>query len=252
MLMEYSVADGVAHLTLQRPEKRNALNPELVGGLRESLDRAAADGTARVILLRGAGKDFCAGLDLSTLTLGDNADSMDYLADARPLADLYLAMRRTPKPVIGAVHGRALGGGCGLATACDLVVAAESAQFHYTEINLGFVAAMVAAILRRNAGEKQAFEILTRGEPLSARDAQQAGMVNHVWADDEFDSKTGDYARTLARKSSSALALTKSVLYQMDGMNFETAIQAGVWVNALARGTADTQRGIEGFARKKK
>jgi methylglutaconyl-CoA hydratase len=249
MPVDYAVAGHVARITLNRPEKRNALNPEMMQGIRDALARAASAHDVRVILLRGAGPDFCSGLDLTRLA----ADStpMDHLADARRIADLFLEMRRNHRPIIGAVHGRALAGGCGLATACDLLVASESAQFRYTEVNIGFVAAIVTALLRRQVGEKHAFEMLAGGEPWSAAQAHRIGMINHVWPDSEFDARAEEYAAGFARKSASAVALTKSLLYHIDGMALETAIQSGVFVNALARGTEDARRGIEQFVQKK-
>jgi methylglutaconyl-CoA hydratase len=250
MPVDYLVAEGVAHVTLNRPEKRNALNPELVRALHQALDRAAVDEAARVILLRGAGPDFCAGLDLTGIAA--ESTSMDRLGDAQRIADLLLAMRRNPRPIVGAVHGRALAGGCGLATACDLLLASESAQFRYTEVNIGFVAAVVTPLLRRSVSEKHAFELLALGDAISAREAHRIGMLNHVWPDAEFDTRVEEYVSSLARKSASAVTLTKSLLYHIDGMPLETALQSGVFVNALARGTADAQRGIQQFVDKKK
>jgi methylglutaconyl-CoA hydratase len=251
-LIEYSAVEGVAYVTLNRPEKRNALSPQLIEGLKQALDRAADRNSVRVVLLRGAGQDFCAGMDLSGLAQKASQDAMDYVQDAQCIADLYSALRRNPRPIIAAVQGRALGGGCGLATACDLIVAAESARFGYPEVNLGFVPAIVTALIRRSIGEKHAFELLATGEPLSAQEAQRIGMVNHVYADAEFTARAEEYAGKLAVKSASALALTKSQLYHIDGMNFETAIQSGVFANAVARGTADAKHGIEQFAKRKK
>src|SRR5882762_3717336 len=109
---------------------------------------------------------------------------------------LFMRIRSMDVPIIGAVHGRALAGGCGLATACDLVVASESARFQYTEVNIGFVAAIVSALLRRQVGEKQAFELLARAEAIGAAEAHRVGMVNQVWADAEFDSRAEEYAQT--------------------------------------------------------
>jgi methylglutaconyl-CoA hydratase len=248
-LIDYAAAGGVARLTLDRPAKRNALSPELIMLLEAALDRAAADPSVRVVLLTGAGPDFCAGLDLAEL---GQQDTMAYLAGAERVAGLYRAVRRTPHPVIAAVRGRALGGGFGLATACDLVLAAESAQFRYPEVNLGFVAAIVAALLRRSLGEKQAFELLARAEPLSAPEAVRLGLVNRVYPDGTFRENVEEYVKELAGKSASALALTKGLLYHIDGMSLESALQSGVFVNALARSTPDAMRGIERFLRKGK
>jgi methylglutaconyl-CoA hydratase len=247
-LTEYSVAAGVARITLDRPEKRNALNPELLASLRKALDAAAADSQVRVILLRGAGKDFCAGLDLKALTKSNEV--LDHLSAARALADLYIAMRKNPKPIVAAVQGRAIGGGCGLATASDLAVAAESAEFRYPEVNMGFIPAIVLSLLRRNVGEKRAFEIVALGDPIPAMAAFSLGLVNHVFPDTEFESRVEHYVNTLAAKSASALSLTKDIFYHIDGMSFEEAMHAGVHANALARLTPDARAGFDQFVGK--
>jgi methylglutaconyl-CoA hydratase len=251
-LIEYTSGAGVARVTLNRPEKRNALNRELIAGLREALDRAAQDPNTRVILLRGAGRDFCAGMDLAGLAAGSESGVLDHLADARMVADLFLAMRRNPRPIVAAVHGRALAGGAGLAAACDLVLAAKSVQFRYTEVDLGFVPAIVSAVLRRTVSEKHAFELLATATGVSAEQALNLGMINHVYPDAEFDDEVEEYVAALAGKSASAVSLTKSMLYYIDGMAFETAIEAGVQTNALARMTPDARRGFEHFVQKKK
>ena len=157
----YSVEAGIARLTLNRPEKRNALNPELLAALSEYLVSAARDPSVRVVLINGAGVDFCSGADLGEFARASEAGVLDHLSKARQIADLFLQMRRHPRPIVAAVRGRALAGGFGLATACDLVLASESARFGYPEVNIGFVPAMVMALLRRSAGEKRAFELLT-------------------------------------------------------------------------------------------
>jgi methylglutaconyl-CoA hydratase len=149
------------------------------------------------------------------------------------------------------VRGRALAGGCGLATAADVILAAESAQFGYPEVNIGFVPAMVMAILRRSVSEKRAFELITTGEIISAQTAFDYGMINRVFADETFDVEVQAYASKLASKSASALALSKRLLYHMDNMGFEAAIEAGVQTNAIARSTEDCKRGIEKFLKKK-
>ena len=136
-LLFYSVDAGIARITLSRPEKRNALNPELIAALSEALATSARDAAVRVVLIAGAGKDFCAGLDLVGLDTGNEDDAMGHLASAQHLADVLLAIRRHPRPVVAAVHGRALGGGAGIATACDLILAAESAAIGYPEVKSG-------------------------------------------------------------------------------------------------------------------
>ena len=232
---------------LNRPEKRNALNHELISELHQAIRQSASDTAVRVVLLSGAGSDFCSGADLAGLQRAFEAGVLDQMADARNLAQLFQDMRHHPRPIIAAVRGRALAGGCGLATACDLILAAESAQFGYPEVNIGFVPAIVMAILRRSVPEKRAFELITMGEIYKAADF---GLVNQVFADETFDIDVDAYAGRMAAKSASALQLCKSLLYQMDGMVFESALEAGVQINAIARMTDDCKRGIEKFLRR--
>lgn len=246
----YQLNGGIAQLTLNRPDKRNALNDALVSGLRESLARANNDPAARVIVITGAGKDFCAGADLSALQKISEASVSENSADARSLMELFAMIRELKIPVVAAVRGRALAGGCGLANSCDLVLASENARFGYPEVKLGFVPAMVTAILRRNISEKSAFELLTRGEEISASEAKSLGLVNQVFAEDEFETGVESYLHSFEKISASAIALTKTLLYQMDGLSFREAIETGLDVNVIARMTEDCQAGIARFLKK--
>jgi len=249
-LIEYDVESGIARITLNRPEKRNALNAELIAALKDAVAKSRADQDVRVVLLTGAGSDFCSGADLTGLDRAAEAGVLDHLDTARHMADAFLAMRHHPRPIVAAVRGRALAGGCGLATACDLILAAESAQFGYPEVKIGFIPAMVMAILRRSISEKRAFELIVTGEIISAPQAHAAGLINRVYGDAEFDSGVEDYVRALASKSASAVTLSKNLLYHMDGMTFDAALEAGVHANAIARLTEDARRGIERFVKK--
>ena len=159
-------------ITLNRPEKRNALNDALIGNLKDALRHADNDENLRAIVIRGAGKDFCSGADLSALQKISESDVLENWDDARNLMELFSLIRKVKIPVIAAVQGRALAGGCGLATACDLVLASKSARFGYPEVKIGFVPAMVMAILRRNVLEKRAFELVTQGFEFGAENAK--------------------------------------------------------------------------------
>jgi len=247
----YSADGPIARITLNRPEKRNALNDEVIGGLKDTLALAAEDEQVRVVLLTGAGRDFCAGADLAAFEQAEQAGVLDHLSTARELAELFLAIHHHPKPVVAAVHGRALAGGCGLATACDIILAAESAQFGYPEVKIGFVPAMVMAILRRSVSEKVAFELLTAGEAIGTSYAQSIGLINRVFPDETFQADVEAYLELLASKSASAVSLTKNLLYHIDGMTFDAAIEAGAQANALARMTVDAKLGIKRFAKGK-
>jgi methylglutaconyl-CoA hydratase len=248
--IRYHLENGVGRIVLNRPEKRNALSGELITELHDAVRKSALDPGVRVVLLTGAGADFCSGADLGGLQRAFEAGVLDQMGDARIFAKLFQDMRRHPRPIVAAVRGRALAGGCGLATACDIILAAESAQFGYPEVNIGFVPAIVMALLRRSLSEKRAFELITMGEIFSASTAHDFGLVNQVFADETFDIDVDAYAGKMAAKSASALQLSKSLLYQMDGMGFESALEAGVQINAIARMTEDSKRGIERFLRK--
>jgi methylglutaconyl-CoA hydratase len=244
------VRDAVAFVTLNRPDKRNALNDELIADLKTSLRGAAADDAVRCVVLRGSGSDFCSGADLTALQKISQASVAENLADAQSLADLFLLMRRLPVPVISAVRGRALAGGCGLALACDIVIAEASARFGFPEVKIGFVPAMVMAILRRSTSEKVAFELSTTGREIPAMEAKDLGLINHVFETDTFDAEVENFARRFQKLSRSAVSLSKSLFYSSEDMAFEDALAAGVDVNATARMTEDCQKGIARFLSK--
>jgi methylglutaconyl-CoA hydratase len=246
----YELQEGIARVTLNRPEKRNALNGEVVDELKLALTESSRDPQCRVVLLSGAGKDFCSGADLEGLEKTAQADVLENMAGTRQTAELFLMMRNHPRPIIAAVQGRALAGGCGLATACDIILAAESAQFGYPEVNIGFVPAMVMAILRRSVPEKAAFELVVTGETVSAARAHELGLIHRIYPDQQFAAEVAAYSKKLASKSASAIMLSKRLLYNMDPMSFEAALEAGVEINVIARMTEDCRKGIERFLKK--
>ena len=239
--------DGVATLLMDRPEKRNALNGALVEALKDGLARARRDPDVRVVALRGAGDDFCSGADVDALERIADAGVEESLADAQRLGDLFVDMRRHPKPIVAVVHGRALAGGCGLATACDLVVAHDEAEFGYPEVHLGFVPAMVMTILRRKVGEARAFELVTRGHRVRAAEAVRLGLVNRVFLAEAFEEEVRSYLAELASRPPSAVALSKRLLYGLDGLSFEEGIGRGAEVNAIARATDAARTGVRRF-----
>ena len=246
-VLRCSVAGGVATLLLDRPEKRNALNRELVEALGAALEHAEADPGVHVIALRGAGTDFCAGADLAELERIAGLGAEESLADAQRLGDLFVRMRRCTRPLVAVVQGRALAGGCGLATACDLVLAHEGAELGYPEIHLGFVPAMVMAILRRKLPEGRAFELVVRGDRMGAAEAERVGLVNRVLPGASFEADVDAYLATLASRPPSAVSLTKRLLYGLEGASFEDGIARGAEVNVLARMTEACREGVRRF-----
>jgi methylglutaconyl-CoA hydratase len=240
--------EAVAHVTLYRPEKRNALDGATVDELTRALAQCESDGVTRVILLRGAGPDFCAGADLAQLErIAEGADPLENLDDAMRLGELFVRMRRAPVPIIAAVQGNAIAGGAGLATAADAIIAADDAVFGYPEVHLGFVPAMVMALLRRSVGEKVAFDLTTSGRRFTAEEACRLGLVTQVLPAAELGDGAAKYARELAGRSTSALRLIKRLLYGIDGVPFEDAIARGAEVNVLARSTPDCRDGVRRF-----
>lgn len=243
--------DGrIRTITLNRPDKRNALNDELIADLKAALIEANADESVRAIVIRGAGKDFCSGADLSALQKIASASHEENLEDARSLGELYKLIRSVRQPVIAAVKGRALAGGFGLALACDLILAHDEARFGFPEVKIGFVPAMVAAILRRNMTEKDAFATLTLGNEITAAELRDRGIVEAIIQGEDFDAEIIAIAKQYEKLSASAVQMTKRLLYDIDGQNFASAIDQGAKVNAEARMTEDCQKGIAKFLEK--
>jgi methylglutaconyl-CoA hydratase len=241
---------GVLTTTLNRPEKKNAIDAAMIDALAALLERAELEAAVRVVVLRGAGRDFCAGMDLGELLESADRTVEQNRAAALRFGGLFLRMRALPKPVIAVVQGRALAGGCGLATACDLVVAAESAQFGYPEVQRGFVPALVMNMLRRAVGEKVAFDLAATGRLMSAREAERAGLVSRVLPEAEFEAGAEQIVRAIAGLSATALALTKQQLYRLDGVGFEDGIRLSADVNAVSRTTPDFRAAIAAFLKK--
>ncbi|HEX6433727.1 MAG TPA: enoyl-CoA hydratase/isomerase family protein [Gemmatimonadales bacterium] len=245
-----SLDAGVLTLTLNRPDKRNALNAELLDGLHQSVERADLDADVRVLVLRGAGKDFCAGADLDELLASVDRSEAENEASALRLGTLFERLRELPKPVIGMVHGRALAGGAGLATACDLIVAAADAQLGYPEIQRGFAPAMVTALLRRIVGEKVALDLVLTGRVLQAEEAERVGLITRVVPAADLERATLALAADLARASGTALAFTKRLFYELESRSLTDGIAQGARVNAIARSTPDFRDAVARFLKK--
>ncbi|MEO6050661.1 MAG: enoyl-CoA hydratase-related protein, partial [Pyrinomonadaceae bacterium] len=237
-------------LTLNRPEKRNALNDELIAALKAALVEADGDESLRAIVIRGAGKDFCSGADLASIQKIADASYEENLDDARSLAELFALPRKLRVPVIAAVRGRALAGGFGLALACDLIVADETSRFGFPEVKIGFVPAMVAAMVQRNMSEKDAFAILTLGYETAGTAFKDAGLVHAIFSDETFDEDVLAFAKQYEKLSGTAIAMTKHLLARVDCLSFPEALRQGVETNARARMTDECKKGIAKFLEK--
>jgi methylglutaconyl-CoA hydratase len=245
-----NVAGGVLTATLNRADKRNAIDTSMIDALLATLERADLDSAVRVVAVRGAGRDFCAGMDLNELLASADHTLEQNRQAALHFAEIFVRMRRLPKPVVALVQGRALAGGCGLATACDLVLAAESAQFGYPEVQRGFVPAIVMTMLRRTVGEKIAFDLATTGRLLDGTEAAALGLASRVYEDADFEAQAGEVLRVLAAASPSALAFTKQQFYQLDGLDFDDGLRLGADVNAVSRSTPDFRAALSAFLKK--
>ncbi len=230
------ISENVMTISLNRPEKHNALNTELTQALVDALAMGQRDPEVRSIILHGNGKSFCAGADtgeFSSLT----PDATNQVLDRADLTtSLHLAFSKIAKPIIAAVHGNALGGGAGLALACDLVVMAEDARFGYPELRHGIVAAVVLANLVRQLGQKKAFELVAMADPVSGARAYELGLVNKVCPAEQVMQEARAYARKLAGWSPVAMATTKRTFYRAADLSLEEALAVGRDANVMMRG----------------
>ncbi len=250
-LVEVLPGDGYVRLRLNRPDKRNALSPELIRELSAALRSLEEESSARVVVLEGAGPAFCAGADLAYLHQLTQFSPMENLQDSELLMKLLWQLYTYPKPTIAKVHGPAIAGGCGLASACDLIVAArQGARFGYSEVRLGFVPALVGVLLVHKIGEQRARRLLLTAELISAEEAERLGLVSYVVEDAELDSFVESLARRLASYSPSSLRLTKALLSSVQSMPPEEALHYAAALNVLARTTAEFRAGVESFLKR--
>jgi len=247
---------GVHTILLNRPEKRNALNHQLIGDLTHALESFAASHTCRVLILTGAGSSFCAGLDLEHLRAmplppGQPAPTEDYIADAQRIATLLRTLYALPKPTIAAVNGPAIAGGMGIATLCDFTLAVPEAKFGYTEVRIGFVPAVVAAFLRTQLGEKSARDLLLTGRLVSAEEAQTLGLVNRIIAEPDLIREAKALAHRLLRNSPAAIEATKRLLCSFSSQQLTRDIEAAIRASVDARSNADFHEGVAAFLEKR-
>ncbi len=252
-LVLLSITNRVATVSLNRPDKRNALNFELVRELKSTLLELASNDLVKVIVLTGEGEAFCAGADLAYLQQLQNNTYEENLSDSRHLKELFEIIYSLNKVVIAKVKGAAIAGGCGLACICDVVFSTTEAKYGYTEVNIGFIPAIVSIFLIRKIGESKARELLLSGRIITTDEALNSGLVNFVHTDAEIDNAVQLYADNLVRRTSaSSLALTKELMMKVQDQPLKDALEIAAQMNANARGTADCQKGISAFLNKEK
>jgi len=242
---------GIRLLTLNDPQRRNPLSPALTKNLLAALDAAEQDPAIRAVVLTGAGPAFSAGADLEFLKQVTTAGAEANYAHSRELMRLFHRVYTFPKPTIAAINGPAVAGGAGLATACDLVVMSEQAQIGYTEVKIGFVAALVGVILVRAVGEKHARELLLTGKLVSALEAYRMGLVNRVVPAEQVLEEALALAQEVAANAPTSLALTKELLNALPGMGLEDGFRLASIANAWVRETGDLAEGIAAFFEKR-
>ncbi len=243
----------IGYITLNRPEKRNALGPEMVKGLSEAFDFFSDDEEVKLIVLKAEGKAFCAGADLAYLKDLQSYTFEENLEDSRRLMELFTKIYEYPKVVIAQVQGHAIAGGCGLMTVCDFAFSVPEALFGYTEVRIGFVPALVSVFLNEQIGGAKTQELLLHGGLIEAHQAKAYGLVNEIYSPDELESQVDSFAQELIEKNSTnSMSQTKALLRQLNREERNKNLQDAAKLNAEVRAHPDCVHGISSFLEKKK
>jgi methylglutaconyl-CoA hydratase len=248
--LTYQSDDKVAIVALSVPEKRNAISGQMVADLVAALSQAESS-PARSLILTGSGKAFCAGMDLDELQALAKSTLQKNLEDARRVSRLFYRIYSFPKPVIAAVNGAAIAGGCGLATVTDFTLAVPEAKFGYPEVKLGFMPALVAVFLRRQIGEKHARDLLLTGRIFDAAEAYRIGLVTEIVPAEQLMDRAREIAASLASASPSAVARTKKFMLGFDDAEIRGELEAAIDANASIRSTPDFHEGVAAFLEKR-
>jgi methylglutaconyl-CoA hydratase len=251
--IDYTTADRIAFITLNRPEKRNALSHELVTALKAAFSKAEQDDSVKVVILQAKGEAFCAGADLEYLQMLQQFSYEQNLADSTHLKELFLQIYTLKKVVIAQVQGHALAGGCGLATVCDFAFSVPAAKFGYTEVRIGFVPAIVMIFLIRKLGEAKAKELLLSGSLITSEQAKQFGLISHVATAEKLQEEVIAFATQLVVSNSGySMGVTKQMIAKVQSLSLEDSLTFAAEMNAKARASEDCQRGISAFVSKEK
>jgi methylglutaconyl-CoA hydratase len=253
MAVLLSERDGpVLRLTLNRPEVRNAFDEEVIAALSAAAREAAADETLRAVVLGGAGKAFCSGADLAWMAKAVAYTREENRRDAEDLARMLSALDALPVPLIGRVHGAALGGGSGLVAVCDIVVAADDTAFGFTEVKLGIIPAVVSPFVIQKIGPGAARELFLTGARFSAKRARRIGLVHAVVPEEELDETIGGFLEELATSAPQAIAAAKQLIRDVYGA--QAAEVSGLTTTRIAeqRVSEEGQEGLRAFLEKRK
>lgn len=250
--INYNTENRIGYITLNRPEKRNALNAELVNELKATIRIAENDDEVKIIVLKANGKAFCAGADLSYLQNLQKFTYEENLEDSKSLMELYRMIYISEKIFIAQVEGHAIAGGAGLATVCDFIFSVPEAKYGYTEVAIGFVPAIVSIFLTRKIGETKAKELLLTSKIITALQAKEMNIFNFIESKEEINDAVYEFAQNLITKTSAdSVRITKQLMANIQGMDVEEALLLTAETNAKSRGTDDCKKGISSFLLKK-
>jgi methylglutaconyl-CoA hydratase len=247
------VSDRIGYIKLNNPEKRNAMSPALISGLKEAFLSMESNEDVKVVLLSASGKAFCAGADLAYLQQMQGFTYEENLEDSRSLKELFELIYNFPKVVIAAVQGHALAGGCGLVTVCDFAFSAPEALFGYTEVAIGFVPALVSVFLLEQIGGAKTQELLLSGELITSSKAAELGLITEVIPSEELEKTAFNFAQKLiVKNSSSSMTETKMLLRGLTKETRTKALDFAAELNAKVRANPDCKQGIAAFLSKSK
>lgn len=250
-MIKSEIKNNTGIIFLARPEKKNALNPELVKSLKEILSDYKINDKIKSIIITGEGNSFCAGADLEYLNSLSANSTIENYNDSKSLAELFLMIYDYQKPTIAAVNGAAIAGGCGLASVCDFIVAhPEKSKFGYSEVKIGFIPAVVSIFLIKKVGEGLAKQLLLEGGIISGKRANEIGFVNYL-AENVLDESI-DLAEKLNKNSVESSRLTKQMINSISNLSVKDAVDYCVGLNTISRATKDFKTGIENFLKKDK
>src|SRR5207249_1289074 len=245
------IAGQIAAITLNRPDKRNAMSAAMIAELQSALDESERS-HARVGILTGTGKAFCSGMDLEMLAAIAQQSPAENREDSRRMAKMFRRIWSFPRPLIAAVNGAALAGGCGIATLCDFTLAVPEAKFGYTEVKIGFLPAIVSVFLSRQIGEKKTRDLLLTGRVIEAAEAKEMGLVNEIVAPEKLMDRAKELADLLIAASPSSLTRAKRLLTTAAAASVDADLERAVLENARIRCTPDFQEGLASFLEKRK
>src|SRR3984893_223315 len=244
--------DAIATITLSRPDKRNAVTATMIAELQTALDAVEKDHATRVVILTGAGTCFCAGMDLGRLGAIAKQSPAENQEDSRRIAKMLRRIWSFPRPMIAAVNGAAYAGGCGIATLCDLTLAASDAKFGYTEVKIGFLPAIVSVFLTRQIGDKRSRDLLLTGRIIEAAEAKEFGMVTEVVPSERLLERAQELAKDSNAASPSSLARAKQLLTSAAAAGVDHDLERAILENARIRCTPDFKEGVASFLEKRK